>query len=395
MQRRHFLSSTAAILGGSLVPPAWAAAPKKLRVAVVGHTGRGDYGHGIDTMWLGLPETELVGVADADGKGLAAALKKLHLTQGFSNYVEMLADLRPDILAIGPRRLDEHRDMALAAAGAGVRGIYMEKPFCRTPGEADEIVAACQAKNIKLAVAHRNRYHAVLPKVAGLMQDGTLGRVLEFRTRGKEDQRGGSLDLWVLGCHLFNLVTTLGGPPVACSATVLQEGNPVTRADIKEGDEGTGPLAGNQVHARFELASGIPAFFDSVQNAGTKEAGFGVQIIGTQGVIDLRIDRHPLAFLRAGSPFDPRQTSQPWVPISSAGVGQPEPLTTLGEEVSKHYSGGRDLVAAIREDRPPLCSAEDARLTVEMICAVFESHRQNGARVAWPLRERGNPLAKL
>ncbi|MEZ5434275.1 MAG: hypothetical protein R3F31_24540 [Verrucomicrobiales bacterium] len=98
MQRRHFLSSTAAILGGSLVPPAWAAAPKKLRVAVVGHTGRGDYGHGIDTMWLGLPETELVGVADADGKGLAAALKKLHLTQGFSNYVEMLADLRPDIL---------------------------------------------------------------------------------------------------------------------------------------------------------------------------------------------------------------------------------------------------------------------------------------------------------
>ncbi|MEZ5434273.1 MAG: hypothetical protein R3F31_24530 [Verrucomicrobiales bacterium] len=112
-------------------------------------------------------------------------------------------------------------------------------------------------------------------------------------------------------------------------------------------------------------------------------------------MIDLRIDRHPLAFLRAGSPFDPRQTSQPWVPISSAGVGQPEPLTTLGEEVSKHYSGGRDLVAAIREDRPPLCSAEDARLTVEMICAVFESHRQNGARVAWPLRERGNPLAKL
>jgi hypothetical protein len=34
-------------------------------------------------------------------------------------------------------------------------------------------------------------------------------------------------------------------------------------------------------------------------------------------------------------------------------------------------------------------------MTVEMICGVFESHRQGGRAVAIPLKERGNALALL
>ena len=36
-----------------------------MRVGVIGHTGHGDYGHGVNTMWLGMPETEIVAIADA------------------------------------------------------------------------------------------------------------------------------------------------------------------------------------------------------------------------------------------------------------------------------------------------------------------------------------------
>src|SRR5580658_1692508 len=121
MDRRHFLIATAA---ASLTVAARAAeAERKLRVAVVGHTGRGDYGHGIDTMWLSVPETEIVAVAVADSTGLAAALKKLHVTQGFADYRQMLASTKPDIVAIGMRHIVQHRDVALAAVEAGVRGI--------------------------------------------------------------------------------------------------------------------------------------------------------------------------------------------------------------------------------------------------------------------------------
>jgi predicted dehydrogenase len=235
----------------------------------------------------------------------------------------------------------------------------------------------------------------VLPVVQRLIADGLIGRVLEIRTRGKEDHRGGALDLWVLGGHLFNLATVFAGKPTACSATLLQDGRPATRSDVKPGDEGVGPLAGNQVHARFETQGGIPVFFDSIANAGVREAGFGVQLIGTQGVMDFRIDVEPLAHLQAGNPFQPVKDARPWIPISTAGVGQPEPVANLGRQLMGHVIPGRDLIAAMRDGREPLCSARDGALTVEMICAVFESHRLGGQRVALPLASRENPLNLL
>ena len=46
------------------------------RIAVIGHTGRGNYGHGVDTCWLKNSACEIVGVADPDEKGRAAAATK-------------------------------------------------------------------------------------------------------------------------------------------------------------------------------------------------------------------------------------------------------------------------------------------------------------------------------
>ena len=122
MNRRHFLATLAA----SAI--AAHAQEKKLRVAVIGHTGRGNYGHGLDTMWKKLPEVEIVAVADADAKGLAAAQMRLG-ARGFADYRAMLSEMKPDIVSVAPRFIDEHRDMVLAAIESGVRGIYVEKAF--------------------------------------------------------------------------------------------------------------------------------------------------------------------------------------------------------------------------------------------------------------------------
>jgi predicted dehydrogenase len=253
-------------------------------------------------MWQYLPQTQVVAIADADPKGLAAAQTKLKLDHAYADYTTMLNEVKPDLVAIGPRHIDQHLAMVLAATQAGARGIYMEKPFCRSPQEADEIIAACAKSNTKLALAHRNRYHPALQACEKLIADGTIGRLLEVRCRGKEDTRGGTLDLWVLGCHLFNLATVFMGAPKACTASLYQDGQPVTKAHVIDGSEGIGALAGNEVHARFEMENGLPLFFDSVQNAGTRDAGFGLQLIGNEGIIDLRIDAEPLAHLRPGNP---------------------------------------------------------------------------------------------
>jgi predicted dehydrogenase len=389
MNRRHLLTALAA------TPLTSFAAETKHRVALIGHTGRGNYGHGLDTLWKAIPATEIVAIADADAKGLENELKKIGTGKGFADYKAMLAEVKPDLVAIGPRHIDQHRDMMLAAIQNGAKGIYIEKPFVRSPAEADEVIAAAEKTGTKIAIAHRNRYHPVMSTITGLIEAGEIGRVLEMRGRGKEDTRGGSLDLWVLGSHIFNLATLFGGEPLACTAGVYQDGKPITKAQVKEGDEGIGALAGNEVHARFELAQGIPLFFDSVQSAGVKEAGFGLQIIGTKGVIDFRIDQEPVAHLRPGNPFQPNMQARPWLPITTAGLGKPEPIANLGKKLSSHEVAGLDLIAAIQENRAPLCDAVQGRQTIEMICAVFESHRLNGQRVTLPLKTRVNPLTLL
>jgi predicted dehydrogenase len=229
----------------------------------------------------------VVAVADADEKGLAAAVKRLDAPKGYADYREMLEKEKPQLVSICPRWLDQHRDMAVAAAERGVRGIYLEKPLCRTLAEADEIVAACAKHKARLAVAHQTRYSPRLPVVRELLRSGALGRVLEFRGRGKEDKRGGGEDLWVLGSHVMDLIHTLGGDAKSCFATVFEGGRPIRRDDVKEGAEGIGPLAGDEVHAVYKLASGAAASFDSVRNAGGEPTRFGIQVFGSKGILEI------------------------------------------------------------------------------------------------------------
>jgi predicted dehydrogenase len=268
----------------------------------------------------------------------------------------------------------------------------MEKPFCRSPAEADDIAAACQTQNVKLAVAHRNRYHPVLPTIAQLIKAGELGKVLEIRGRGKGDRRGGSEDLWVLGSHVLNLVHYFGGKATSCSAMIYRQGIPITKSDIVAGNEGLGPLAGDEVRARFRLASGLTAYFDSMANDGTESQAFGLQIIGSKGVIDFKIDREPLARICRGNPFE--LLPKAWVPIASTGIGTAESDPTIAARVANHQVAAEDLIASIHLDRQPQCGLADAVQTVEMISAVFESHRLGGQNVSLPLEDRRHPFAR-
>ena len=234
------------------------------RVAVIGHTGRGNYGHGLDTVWKDVPKTQVVAVADADPKGLTEAEQRLGPTvKGFADYQAMLVETKPDLASIAPRWLDQHHDMVIAAAEAGVKGIYLEKAPCRTLAEADAMLAVCESRGTKVAVAYQTRYSPVLQVIDAMIDDGKIGEVLEIRARGKEDHRGGGEDLWVLGPHVMNLIHYLGGAPEWCSARVYQDRKPIAKADVREGNEGIGPLAGNRLTATYGLESGATAHFAS------------------------------------------------------------------------------------------------------------------------------------
>jgi predicted dehydrogenase len=365
---------------------------KKYRVAVIGSTGRGNYGHGIDTVWLNIPEAEIVGVADDNKDGLAAAARRLKTENAFRDYREMLDRVKPQFVSICPRWLDQHHDMVLAAAERGIH-IYLEKPLCRTLEEADSMVAACQRSHVRCAVAHQTHYSPKVRVVQDLLKSGAIGQVLEFRGRGKEDRRGGGEDLWVLGSHIMDLILLFGGQPQWCMASVRVDGRPITAADVVQGNEGIGPLAGDAVAAMYGMPNGAYAYFNTVRNAGGQPSRFGLQIYGSRGIIEILTGHMPEVKILQDAAWSPGRSGKAWQDVSSAGIGKPEP-TPDGGLGAGNILAVRDLIAAVEEDREPLCSVSQARAGIEMIVAAFESQRQQG-RVPMPLENRKNPLTML
>src|SRR5262245_20899578 len=143
----------------------------------------------------------------------------------------MLDKEKPHIVSVADRWLDQHKEMVIACARAGA-SIFLEKPFCPTLADADEMVTACEMHHVKLAIAHQTRYSPRLQRVKELIADSKLGTILELRGRGKEDQRGGGEDLMVLGTHIMDLMRLLAGDARSCLSRILVNGKPATKSDI-------------------------------------------------------------------------------------------------------------------------------------------------------------------
>ncbi len=365
---------------------------KKYRIGIIGRTGKGNYGHGLNTVWKDVPQCDVVAVADDNEKGLVAAIKKTGAKKAYADYNEMLKKEKIDIVVICQRWIDQHHTMAMAAAKFGCH-IYIEKPFTRNLEEADEIVTACEMRHLKLAIAHGNRYSPQTNIIRELIKQGEIGEPLEVRIRGKEDRRGGGEDLWVLGTHMLDLTRLFFGDVESCFAKVTQNGKPITKKDVYEGNEGIGPLAGDRVNAMYQMKNGLPVFFASHRNQGGRPSRFGLTIFGSKGVIKMPSGYGRTAYLLRDSAWSPGQTGKKWIPITTGGVDQPKADIKVAHAGS-NLATVHDLIESIEKDKQPLSNMYDARAATEMIVAVFESHRKN-APVQFPLQNRKNPLTML
>jgi predicted dehydrogenase len=65
------------------------------KAGVIGRTGQGDYGHGLDVAFADLPNVELIAIADPDAAGLQAAGQRTEARQLYSDYRAMLPTAAP------------------------------------------------------------------------------------------------------------------------------------------------------------------------------------------------------------------------------------------------------------------------------------------------------------
>tara|TARA_B100000408_G_scaffold94021_1_gene72369 strand:- start:23 stop:733 length:711 start_codon:yes stop_codon:yes gene_type:complete len=233
----------------------------KYRVAIIGHTGRGGYGHYLDLAFSGVEGAEVIAVSDPDDLGRHNTLEKTGAQNGYSDYNQMLAVERPDITVVASREIGDHLDMVLAAAEAGSH-IYLEKPIAASPLQVERMMEACQKKDCLLVVAHPWRGHPPIQKVAiPLIKSGRIGQPRLARIYGMGGGHGGDQLFLDLYPHFFDFLWQLFGQPLWCHAHLTQDGRSVTPADLKQGAEGMGLVAGNGIKAYYAFADGFVADF--------------------------------------------------------------------------------------------------------------------------------------
>jgi len=386
LSRRRFLSAAAAT---GLAASRWgvqaAERETRLRAAILGHTGRGDYGHGYDQAFAGLAEVEVVAVADPDPEGARRAAARAGAARTYRDYREMLARESPQLVAIAMRHPRLHRATALDCIAAGVH-FLIEKPLSETLPEADEIVAAAERRGIRTVVAHNRRYTPDFQRLKGLLDEGFAGQIREIHIHGKQDSRVGGEDMVVLGTHDFDLLRLYFGDPLWCSATILTEGRPATVGDARDGREPIRVL-GDTIHAQFGFRGNLAVSWASVKAGGDwnqprpPREHWSWEVLGTRRIIAYQSGAG-FAFLDSPYVMHPANDMR-WQPLPDPGLrGFPEHQRSMAG----------DLFHSVATGEPTLCSVRDGCWAIEMLTAVYRSHLL-GRRVEFPLSERGDPLA--
>ena len=353
---------------------------EKYRAAAIGRTGRGGYGHGLHLAYKELENVEFVAVADEEEEGRTKAQEETGAPRAYVGYQEMLAREKPDIVSVCPRWTDCHLEMVLACLEAGAH-VYCEKPMTWNLEEGDQIVSMAEIAGRKVAVAHQGVY---LPRIQGvkrILEEGCIGQVQTIYAHGKQDRRGGGEDMIVLGTHLFNMMRFFVGEVAWMSAHVTVEGRALEQGDIREPGEPVGPVAGDCVDSYFAFASGVAGFFDSRKDQAGSSRRYGMEIVGSEGIISLRGGSGSELMIYPYPVFLPAERQQGWLPLDEVpdqplGVGNRRAIV--------------DLIEAIEEEREPLSSARDAVAALEMILGAYES-QITGARVKLPMQRR-HPL---
>jgi predicted dehydrogenase len=367
---------------------------EKVRYGVIGIKGKGKLHARLASQDN---RVELTSLVDVDREALDQTAAGFGV-RGFTDYRKMLDSGTVDAVSIAtPHYLNG--PIGLDCLKAGVH-VFIEKPFAIRVSEADAMLAAARAKNLKICVGFQYRTYRSSRAIKELIDTGAIGklnRVLwtwgEFRPESyyardawRETYRhaGGGV-LMNQTSHDLDLICWLAGKPVQVSALA---GNQLHRAEIED-----------VACANVLFANGA---FGSMQLTINQPRGYSVrQIAGDKGIIvlpdvkSLTHDREDqillgtyedtLSKLVTDLPGNHDQPAVAWKEVQSGEkpfwkkLFDPQKvLQKLGLlEKAKVVDGTLVLmdsfVGSILEGGEPLINGESARQSLELINAILLS----------------------
>jgi predicted dehydrogenase len=366
------------------------------RVAII---GLGAMGHHHAEACLAEPQVALIAGCDiqADRRAVWGARFGVPEHRLYASYEEMLDRERLDIVIVATP-VPAHCAAVLAAARRGVH-VLCEKPPALCLREADEMVAACAAAGVKLAINHIKRGSNGNAIARRLLAAGAIGEPYLLRGEAKGRRWAGS-ELMEMGTHLFDWLRLLAGDPVWVFAHIVHERRPAGREDIVPStrlpysERDCGLVLGQRAYCSIGFSTGLHADVGFLMQPSGKDTGYGFDIVGTEGTLALRRSVGTDLFLCRGPHRGPLE-AEPWehIPVDE-GAGIYPPGTVLDRQMERLVCQRRllrDLLQAIVEDREPLAGGRDGVAALELVMAVWQSHRE-GRPVQLPMVLREHPL---
>lgn len=195
-----------------------------LQVALVGYGYVGKTFHA--PLIAATPGLALHTVVSSDPAKVAADFPQARVV---ADLDQALADPAIDLVVIAtPNAL--HAPQAIAALNAG-KHVVVDKPFALDAAQAREMAEVAQSAGKLLAVFHNRRWDSDFLTVKRLIEDGTLGEVVQYeshfdrfrpqvRDRWRERAGPGSGAWMDLGPHLLDQALVLFGEPLAIGADI-------------------------------------------------------------------------------------------------------------------------------------------------------------------------------
>jgi predicted dehydrogenase len=176
----------------------------RLRMAVI---GVGHLGQSHARILSGLPDVDLVGVVDVNGKQASEVAERCG-TKAFTDYKPLLK--RVDAVTVVVPTIYHHL-VAKQFLKAGVP-VLVEKPIAVTVAEADELVALARKAKVPFQVGHIERFNPAFEELVGRkMQPKFIESERHGPFTGRSTDIGAVLDLMI---HDLDLLLSLVGSSV-------------------------------------------------------------------------------------------------------------------------------------------------------------------------------------
>jgi predicted dehydrogenase len=144
----------------------------RFRVAILGAGGIAET-HA--EVLRGISDVESVGICDMQFSKAEAFRDKIGLPAAYSSLEAMLAEGRPDVvhIAVSPTA---HASTAMTSLAAGVH-VFVEKPFCLSSAECEQVAAAAFRTGAKIGVNHNLVFHPPVARAIQAVREGRLGGI--------------------------------------------------------------------------------------------------------------------------------------------------------------------------------------------------------------------------